>query len=231
MNTHPCLIVAGLIGPGSDGRQKYPGYSFPDLSKNRRICWLIAAAVCTVPVTLQPLAVQHNSNIQPACLVRHIQMCATASLCGRATLQYSGRYLPNSRGRPANYLEVFDKIPGKPSGSKGCIDALGGEIVQLLEVGIHHNLLLIGVLEGLHSWQLTILTCSQCVQTGVSVGRCRVSRIGVIPLVARHLRLDSIIKKCLKTPFQSCRIEVPSSHSMHGLQHSAATKWSSSVAL
>ena len=61
----------------------------------------------------------------------------------------------------ANYLEVFDKIPGKPSGSKGCIDALSGEIVQLLEVGIHHNLLLIGVLEGLHPWQLTILTCSQ----------------------------------------------------------------------
>ena len=67
----------------------------------------------------------------------------------------------NSRGRPANYLEVFYKIPGKPSGSKGCIDALSGEIVQLLEVGIHHNLLLIGVLEGLHPWQLTILTCSQ----------------------------------------------------------------------
>ena len=31
----------------------------------------------------------------------------------------------------------------------GTVDAFGGEVVELLEVGVHHNLLLIGVLEWL----------------------------------------------------------------------------------
>ena len=33
----------------------------------------------------------------------------------------------------------------------GTVDAFGGEVVKLLEVGVHHNLLLIGVLERLTS--------------------------------------------------------------------------------
>ena len=33
----------------------------------------------------------------------------------------------------------------------GTVDAFGGEVVKLLEVGVHHNLLLIGVLEWLTS--------------------------------------------------------------------------------
>lgn len=49
------------------------------------------------------------------------------------------------------YLQIFDEVPSKASGSEGCIDALSREVVQLLEVGIHHDLLLVGVLEGLHS--------------------------------------------------------------------------------
>ena len=31
----------------------------------------------------------------------------------------------------------------------GTVDALGGEVVELLEVGVHHDLLLVGVLERL----------------------------------------------------------------------------------
>lgn len=57
-----------------------------------------------------------------------------------------------------SHLQVFDKVSGKATGGKGCVDALRGEVVQLLEVGIHHDLFLVGVLERLHTREGAVLT-------------------------------------------------------------------------
>ena len=46
-------------------------------------------------------------------------------------------------------LEVLYERPGVPPVRVGRVDALGGEVVELLEVRVHHDLLLVGVLERL----------------------------------------------------------------------------------
>ena len=46
-------------------------------------------------------------------------------------------------------LEVLYERPGVPPVRVGRVDALGGEVVELLEVRVHHDFLLVGVLERL----------------------------------------------------------------------------------
>ena len=51
---------------------------------------------------------------------------------------------------PKDQLQFRSQI--NPKGEPVCIgtvDAFGGEVVELLEVGVHHDLLLVGVLERL----------------------------------------------------------------------------------
>ena len=46
----------------------------------------------------------------------------------------------------------------------GTVDAFGGEVVELLEVGVHHNLLLIGVLERLTSAVGQVMRLDACME-------------------------------------------------------------------
>ena len=48
-----------------------------------------------------------------------------------------------------NFLQIFDESSRVASVSVWRINALGWKVVQLLEVGVHHDLLLVGVLERL----------------------------------------------------------------------------------
>jgi hypothetical protein len=54
------------------------------------------------------------------------------------------------------HLQVLDKVSRKPARRKRRVHALCGKVVQALEVRIHHNLLLVRVLEGLDAreWAL-----------------------------------------------------------------------------
>ena len=54
-------------------------------------------------------------------------------------------------GRRSNFFQVFDVGSGMASVSIWGIDALGGKIVQLLEVSVHYNFLLVSVLERLRT--------------------------------------------------------------------------------
>lgn len=55
------------------------------------------------------------------------------------------------------YLQVLDELARSTSGRKWRVDALGRKVVQLLEEGVHDDLLLVGVLEGLHARQCRAL--------------------------------------------------------------------------
>ena len=46
-------------------------------------------------------------------------------------------------------LQIFDVCPGVAAVRVGTVDTLGAEVVQLLEVGVHHDLLLVCVLQWL----------------------------------------------------------------------------------
>ena len=48
-----------------------------------------------------------------------------------------------------NFLQIFDESSRVASVSVWRINALGWKVVQLLEVGVHHDLLLVGVLKRL----------------------------------------------------------------------------------
>ena len=54
-----------------------------------------------------------------------------------------------NNGCPANCLQIFKEHTGMATIGIGRIDALCRKVVQLLEIGVHHNLLLVCVLEGL----------------------------------------------------------------------------------
>mmetsp|Transcript_4960 Transcript_4960/g.12083 ORF Transcript_4960/g.12083 Transcript_4960/m.12083 type:complete len:333 (-) Transcript_4960:571-1569(-) len=59
--------------------------------------------------------------------------------------------------RRASRLEVLHELPGKAPSGEGCVDALGAEVVEPLEVGVHDDLLLVGPLEGLAARELLLL--------------------------------------------------------------------------
>lgn len=69
-----------------------------------------------------------------------------------------------SQTQGPTYFEVFDKVSCKTSSSKRSIHTLRAEVIKLLEVSVHHYLLLISVLEGLDTWQRTLTTC-YCIHT------------------------------------------------------------------
>ena len=56
-------------------------------------------------------------------------------------------------------FEVFDERPGVAPVRVGRVDALGGEVVELLEVRVHHDLLLVGVLERLRPGNESTHSC------------------------------------------------------------------------
>lgn len=64
----------------------------------------------------------------------------------------------------SSHLQILDKISRKAASSKGRIHALCAEVVESLEVGVHHNLLFVGVLEGLDTGQGALTPC-HCVDT------------------------------------------------------------------
>lgn len=55
------------------------------------------------------------------------------------------------------HLKIFDEISCETAGCEWGVDALGGEVVELLEVCVHHNLFLIGVLEWLDAGEGAVL--------------------------------------------------------------------------
>lgn len=59
--------------------------------------------------------------------------------------------------RLGTHLQVLDEVPRKAPGGKGRVHALGGEVVQALEVGVHDDVLLVRVLEGLHAGQAPLV--------------------------------------------------------------------------
>lgn len=59
------------------------------------------------------------------------------------------------------HLQVFDKVPCKTPSSKRRVHTLGAEVVELFEVRIHHDLLLICVLERLDAWQGPVAACGR----------------------------------------------------------------------
>ena len=56
-------------------------------------------------------------------------------------------------GAGPHALQVLEEGSGVAAVGVGRVDALGGEVVELLEVGVQHDLLLVGVLEGLAAGQ------------------------------------------------------------------------------
>ena len=74
-------------------------------------------------------------------------------------MKTNGAHLQGGKGgRGAReHLQVLHELPRKSARSKGGVNALRGEVVQLLEVGVHHDLLLVGVLEGLDPRQGAVL--------------------------------------------------------------------------
>lgn len=58
-------------------------------------------------------------------------------------------------GTRSDLLEVFDEGSGVASVSVRRVDTLRRKVVELLEVSIHHNLLLVSVLERLGAREAT----------------------------------------------------------------------------
>ena len=98
------------------------------------------------PLATQPRAVMQ----QPAATVQK-QLAAGHD----SSLEEAGTCSVSSA-----HLKILDEVAGIPPGCKGRIHALGGEVVQLLEVGVHHNFFLVGVLEGLDAGEGAVLACS-----------------------------------------------------------------------
>ena len=61
--------------------------------------------------------------------------------------------------QPTRIFVTGSGPPKPPAGARRT--DLGGEVVQLLEVGVHNDLLLVGVLEGLDSRQWRVLPCGK----------------------------------------------------------------------
>ena len=61
-------------------------------------------------------------------------------------------------GARPDLLQILDVGAGVAAVRVGAVDTLGAEVVQLLEVSVHHNLLLVSVLQRFTSWNHFIRT-------------------------------------------------------------------------
>ena len=61
--------------------------------------------------------------------------------------------LHQTRPEQQTHLQLLDEVSGQAARGEGGVDALGGEVVQALVVGVHDDVLLVRVLEGLDARQ------------------------------------------------------------------------------